>query len=135
MQHIEGLACMAHAVTEYADQKYNGFDPQQPSSMLADEIVSLYFKSLSLLEVGLYVAQQYWQSYSASSSSEGVEHEKHLTVQLNDAVQWMRDKFNACLKRAQSIQDRQSVQNCCVEKILYDRALEMVKKRSFFFFF
>ncbi|KAI9362641.1 kinase-like domain-containing protein [Pilaira anomala] len=128
MKHIEGLACMAHAVTEYADQKYNLFDPQQPSSMLADEIVSLYFKSLSLLEVGLYVAQQYWQNYSnssSSSSSEVVENEKNLTVQLNDAVQWMRDKFNECLKRAQSIQDRQSVQNCCVEKILYDRALEM----------
>lgn len=116
---------MAHAVTDYADQKYALFDLQQSKhdSVLGDEAVVLYLKSLSILELGLNVAQEYWQQYILE---DGVE-KGHMTAALNDAVQWMRDKFNDCLKRAESIKDKHSMYNSCVEKLLYDKALEMVK--------
>lgn len=116
MKHIERLACMAHAVAEYADQKYNS----KQDASIADEAVVLYLKSLAILELGLNVAQQYWQNYVSDGN------EKNITTSLNDAVQWMREKFNECLKRAESIKDKHSLENSCVEKLLYDRALEMV---------
>lgn len=124
---------MAHAVTEYADQKYALFD-QQPKqdSVLGDEAVVLYLKSLSILELGLNVAQEYWQQYILE---DGQVEKSHMTAALNDAVQWMRDKFNDCLKRAESIKDKHALYNSCVEKLLYDKALEMVNYISFLFFF
>lgn len=112
---------MAHAVAEYADQKYNN---GKGDALKADEAVVLYLKSLAILELGLNVAQQYWQNYVADG------HEKNMTTPLNDAVQWMREKFNECLKRAESIKDRHSLENSCVEKLLYDRALEMASKKK-----
>ncbi|GAA5796108.1 hypothetical protein HPULCUR_001477 [Helicostylum pulchrum] len=124
MKHIERLACMAHAVTEYADQKYALFDNQpKQDSILGDEAVVLYLKSLSILELGLSIAQDYWQQYILEDGQE--KSSSNMTAALNDAVQWMRDKFNDCLKRAESIKDKHSIYNSCVEKLLYDKALEM----------
>jgi serine/threonine-protein kinase ULK/ATG1 len=120
MKHIERLACMAHAVSKYGDQKYDLLTVQK-DALIADEAVVLYLKSLAILELGLNVAQHYWQQ--CSDVEEG---DKNVMTSLNDAVQWMRDKFNECLKRAESIKDKHSVENSCVEKLLYDRALEMV---------
>ncbi|KAI8070253.1 kinase-like domain-containing protein [Thamnidium elegans] len=123
MKHIERLACMAHAVTEYADQKCGLFDNQpKQDSILGDEAVVLYLKSLSILEFGLNLAQEYWQQYILE---DGQGKSNNTTAALNDAVQWMRDKFNDCLKRAESIKDKHSIYNSCVEKLLYDKALEM----------
>ncbi|KAI7889779.1 kinase-like domain-containing protein [Mucor mucedo] len=107
MKHIERLACMAHAVAEYADQKYK--------TNKTEEAVVLYLKSLSILESGLNIAQQYWQANDL---------EKDIQP-LNEAVQWMREKFNECLKRAESIKEHGQTLDSCVEKLLYDRALEM----------
>jgi serine/threonine-protein kinase ULK/ATG1 len=45
------------------------------------------------------------------------------------AVQWMRERFNECLDRAQAAKNKcedENGGNACVEKLLYDRALEMV---------
>lgn len=112
MRHIERLACMAHAVAEYADQKYK--DPTK-----AEEAVILYLKSLAILESGLNVAQQYWQNDVHTMGEE-----KNLQA-LNEAVQWMREKFNECLKRAETVKEQQHRVDSCVEKLLYDRALEM----------
>lgn len=121
MKHIERLACMAHAVSKYGDQKYELYTTGASGG---EEASALYLKSLSILELGLNVAQQYWQNYLIE------EDDKNLQTLLNDAVQWMRDKFNVCLKRAETI--KESLVEVSVEKLLYDRALEMVKKKKMY---
>lgn len=48
---------------------------------------------------------------------------------LPTAVQWMRERFNECLDRASYAKNKcedENAVNACVEKLLYDRALEMV---------
>ena len=123
IKHIERLACMAHAVSKYGDQKYELLNNnQKEDNQTADEAVILYLKSLSILELGLNVAQQYWQNYILEDDNE----KSANTTTLNDAVQWMREKFNECLKRAESIKDKHTIENSSVEKLLYDRALEIV---------
>jgi serine/threonine-protein kinase ULK/ATG1 len=130
MKHIERLACMAHAVSKYGDQKFTAYNNNEKEDVVAaDEAVVLYLKALAILELGLNVAQRYWQQYILEENGE--KNNNNLTTCLNDAVQWMRDKFNECLKRAESIKDKHSIENSCVEKLLYDRALEMVKKKSY----
>lgn len=121
MKRIERLACMAHAVAKYGDQKYELLNQKEGDvAILAEEAVCLYVKSLALLETGLYVAQQYWHQHRMED-----EDDKKSISLLNDAVQWMRDKFNECLDRAERIK-YETTDGACVEKILYDRALEMV---------
>ncbi|KAI9468098.1 MAG: kinase-like domain-containing protein [Benjaminiella poitrasii] len=127
MKRMERLACMAHAVATFGDQKYDS--RQHPS-----EAVALYVKALALLEEGLYVAQEYWQ--------EEEEKRREVAIGLNDAVQWMRDRFNGCLDRAERVHKEEEKiardkkreeteaaaveeENCIVEKLLYNRALEM----------
>jgi serine/threonine-protein kinase ULK/ATG1 len=131
MKRIERLACMAHAVAKYGDLKYESLNQKEGDvTILAEEALSLYVKSLALLEMGLYIAQQYWHQHRMDD-----EDDKKSISLLNDAVQWMRDKFNECLDRAESIKC-EPTDSICVEKLLYDRALEMVyikrkkKKRS-----
>lgn len=119
LKHIERLACMSFAVSSFGDMKYETYVNQQ-KEMDGDDAVALYFKSLALLELGLNVAQQYWQNYI-------LEEDKNQTNQLNDNVQWMRDKFNEYLKKAEFGKDKPV--NASVEKLLYDRALEMVSKK------
>ncbi|KAI8378663.1 kinase-like domain-containing protein [Choanephora cucurbitarum] len=112
LRKIERLSCMAHAVAQYGDQRY-----KQQEAM--EEVVALYVKSLELLEDGLVIAQQYWHQHMMDDDEE----RKSLASPLNDVVQWMRDKFNECLDRAESIKVDSA--DVCVEKLLYDRALEM----------
>lgn len=134
MKKIERLACMANAVAKYGDQKYELYQ-KEATSLLAEETVAIFVKALALLEKGLYIAQQYWHQ----EVNEDEDERKVMTEPLNDAVQWMRDKFNECLDKAESIKIETSDQTC-VEKLLYDKALEMVTNRrkkvirSFFFF-
>jgi serine/threonine-protein kinase ULK/ATG1 len=121
MKRIERLACMAHAVAKYGDKKYDLLNQKEGNvAILAEEAVSLYVKSLALLEMGLDIAQQYWHQHRVDE-----EEDKKSVVLLNDAVQWMRDKFNDCLDRAESIK-YEATDSSCVEKLLYDCALEMV---------
>ncbi|KAI8075914.1 kinase-like domain-containing protein [Gilbertella persicaria] len=120
MKKIERLSCMAHAVAKYGDQKYDALH-QKEDVLLAEEAVALYVKSLALLEMGLFIAQQYWHQHMIEVDE---EERKNMATPLNDAVQWMRDKFNECLDRAESIKV-DATDAICVEKLLYDRALEM----------
>lgn len=122
MKKIEKLACMANAVSKYGDQKYEQYQ-KEGSRVLAEETVAIFVKALALLENGLYIAQQYWHQ----QVNEDDDEKKVMTEPLNDAVQYMRDKFNECLDKAESIKVETSDQTC-VEKLLYDKALEMVSK-------
>ncbi|KAI8380214.1 kinase-like domain-containing protein [Blakeslea trispora] len=120
MKEIERLSCMAHAVAKYGDQKYEALN-QREEGVWMEEAVALYVKSLELLEDGLLIAQQYWSQHMMEVDD---EERKNVATPLNDVVQWMRDKFNECLDRAESIKV-DSADHVCVEKLLYDRALEM----------
>ncbi|CAO3596450.1 unnamed protein product [Absidia cylindrospora] len=116
---------------------------------LATEALVLHLKALALLELGLDMARKYWHR-RPSSNPEQQQHQRHDRQQparetpssrspatrLNDVVQWMRERFNECLDRASvekskceqsdtSSYDSSSGNNPCVEKLLYDRALEM----------
>ncbi|KAI7899255.1 kinase-like domain-containing protein [Cokeromyces recurvatus] len=121
MNQIERLACMAYAVATLGDQRY---DTHTTIPIQLSETMALYVKALSLLEEGLYIAQEYWQEIEEDE----IERKEELTIRLNDTVQWMRDRFNSCLDRAERIHkvvDHAIEESCIVEKLLYNRALEM----------
>ncbi|KAI8149366.1 kinase-like domain-containing protein [Fennellomyces sp. T-0311] len=125
MKMIERIACMAHAVARFADSKYDQLIAGKAANeaLLAEETMVLHIKALSLLEIGLSTARQFWSRISDDNL-------RTASVRLNDAVQWMRERFNECLDRASFAgtkceNDDQNNINTCVEKLLYDRALEM----------
>ncbi|CDH54575.1 serine threonine protein kinase [Lichtheimia corymbifera JMRC:FSU:9682] len=126
MKTIERAACMAHAVACFADGKYDQLVQGRLSSneaLVAEEAMVLYIKSLSLLELGMNTARHYWNQLLDDTT-------RIASVRLNDAVQWMRERFNECLDRASFAGskchgDSQITPGACVEKLLYDRALEM----------
>lgn len=130
MKTIERAACMAHAVACFADGKYDQLVQGRLSSneaLVAEEAMVLYIKSLSLLELGMNTARHYWNQLLDDTT-------RIASVRLNDAVQWMRERFNECLDRASFAGskchgDSQITAGACVEKLLYDRALEMVRER------
>ncbi|CAO0790614.1 unnamed protein product [Mucor circinelloides] len=132
IKRIEGMACMAHAVAKYGDQKYellqNSNNASGDMKTLSDETSALFLKALALIEVGLSVAQQYWCSDLIDIEDE--EERKLVAGRLYDAVQWMREKFNESLERAESIETDMNASanvnnSAFVDKLLYDRALEM----------
>ncbi|KAI7879377.1 kinase-like protein [Lichtheimia hyalospora FSU 10163] len=126
MKTIEKAACMAHAVACFADGKYDQLVQGRLSSneaLVAEEAMVLYIKSLSLLELGMNTARHYWNQLLDDTT-------RIASVRLNDAVQWMRERFNECLDKASFAgskcnSDSQITAGACVEKLLYDRALEM----------
>jgi serine/threonine-protein kinase ULK/ATG1 len=129
---IERAACMAHAVAKYGDQKFEALSQDKADENTAEEGCSLHLKALTLLEMGLDLARTYWQQ------QEDEENERKNFARLNDAVQWMRERFNGCLERA-SIEnakiDPVSPRNIIVDKLIFDRALEMVSLYRFIYLF
>ncbi|ORZ00507.1 kinase-like domain-containing protein [Syncephalastrum racemosum] len=122
MQTIERVACMAQVVANFGDTKFDLLN-QRHEPVLAEETMVLHIKALALLELGLDTAKQYWSTLSDEGGA--------APARLNDAVQWMRERFNDCLERA-SLAGNQFEREAlamgtgvCVEKLLYDRALEM----------
>ncbi|KAI8341930.1 kinase-like domain-containing protein [Chlamydoabsidia padenii] len=134
---IEKAACMGHAVAKFADTKFellvSGHGGTNESN-LAGEALVLHLKALSLLELGFEMAKKYWHRRRFSDNQQESS-SRSSAVRLNDAVQWMRERFNECLDRASfekskcdqmdSTNSDSSGNNPCVEKLLYDRALEM----------
>ncbi|KAI8381091.1 kinase-like domain-containing protein [Radiomyces spectabilis] len=124
MKQIEKAACMAHAVAKFADLKFEQLvsGRSMNEAVIAEEAMVLHIKALSLLQLGMDTARQYWSRLSE-------EQVKPISIRLNDVVQWIRDRFNECLDRAtfagkKCEQDDQYGTGACVEKLLYDRALE-----------
>ncbi|KAM3581837.1 Serine/threonine-protein kinase [Umbelopsis sp. WA50703] len=140
IKQIEEAACKAHAVAQFADSKFalvQEFEADQPTDetvlpdpshipVLSEEALVLYIKALALLESGMTIAKDYW---SRVSSNEPAQNQPRVApIRLNSAVQWMRERFNECLDRAQAAKNKcedENGGNACVEKLLYDRALEM----------
>ncbi|KAI9309221.1 kinase-like domain-containing protein [Cunninghamella echinulata] len=162
---IERIACMGHAVAKFADMKFellmNGRHSQQQQhphhiglnnnnnndSILAAEALALHVKALALLELGFKTAKLYWKKYHMDLQQQNqLQHQQNgkepmvsRSIRLNDAVQWMRERFNECLDRAtfenskcdqDEFNEGLNGNGACVEKLLYDRALELSRSAA-----
>ncbi|KAG0010988.1 Serine/threonine-protein kinase, partial [Entomortierella chlamydospora] len=137
LQSIEDTAHKAYVISQFADSKMEGSRPldeldyspsedHEPSrgSILAEEAFFLYLRALALLQAGMNVARQYWEERRQES--------KPASTRLNNGVQWIRDRFNECLEKAESAKVRSGIDNreesgVVIEKLIYERALELSK--------
>ncbi|KAG0352791.1 Serine/threonine-protein kinase, partial [Gamsiella multidivaricata] len=135
VQSIEDTAHKAYVVSQFADSKMEGVPPldgldyspsEEPSrdSILAEEAFFLYLRALALLQAGMDVARQYWE--------ERRQEAKPASMRLNSGVQWVRDRFNECLEKAEAAKarsgiDRREESGVVIEKLIYERALELSK--------
>jgi serine/threonine-protein kinase ULK2 len=94
----------------------------EADAMICEEALALYIKSLTLLQKSMDLAARYW----ARRGGTGV-----ASSRLNNAVQWGRERFNETLEKADFVKskipmDRRETNVVATEKLIYDRALEMV---------
>lgn len=99
--------------------------PVQDMALLSEEAMTLYLKVLALLQRCMDVVSEYKKNPQAST-----------TTRINAAVQWVREKFNECLEKAEFVKDRLEEarsgghrfheSGIVAEKLLYDKALELV---------
>lgn len=147
MREIEDVAQRSNVVYQFAEMKLfqviplsssTGTNPpSSPSSRrnswknslltdeadatLCSEALSLYVKSLTLLQKSMDLAARYWQRRGGTGIA---------SARLNNAVQWGRERFNETLEKADFVKSKippsHPAQNPAPEKLIYDRALEMV---------
>ncbi|CAI4061558.1 serine/threonine protein kinase ATG1 SKDI_07G0850 [Saccharomyces kudriavzevii IFO 1802] len=113
--------------------------PLSEMVLLCNEAIVLYMKALSILSKSMQVTSNWWYE----------SQEKSCSLRVNVLVQWLREKFNECLEKAdflrlkindlrfksasevdenQTLEDKVSVEEpVYLEKLLYDRALEISK--------
>ncbi|KAJ3037464.1 Serine/threonine-protein kinase [Rhizophlyctis rosea] len=146
----------ANAVHQLADahSRLAADTPSRPSSSptqttsssystLLEETLSLYLHALSLYQLSMDVAKNLWEKqrssipshntlpylFTLSASTTAANPE---LVTLNTTVAWVRDRFNECLEKAEtvrhvlaSIEGGDESEGRCVEKVVYERALEV----------
>ncbi|KAJ2494668.1 Serine/threonine-protein kinase, partial [Coemansia sp. RSA 2052] len=159
IRRMEGLAYKAHSMGFLADTKWRVIadragtakkpraadaltDPEggylSPSDVSIEEAFVLYLRALSLLHRAMIEASRYWAGLhrgASSQSSAGSSSSTAVTVSaaFNGAVQWVRDKFNECLDRAEALKQRasgdelDSVSQISIVQILYEQALALSK--------
>ncbi|KAK9768413.1 Serine/threonine-protein kinase [Basidiobolus ranarum] len=138
IKRIENSAYKANAVLHLANLKFEELTPPHPESTkeiesstneegtekVGAEAFALYLKALAILQSGLDAAKKYWDNTARNRS--GI---KSTSLRLNDAVQWMREKFNESLEKADFVKLKVLINDesgICVEKLMYDYALETV---------
>jgi serine/threonine-protein kinase ULK/ATG1 len=106
--------------------------PQLLSSdeaQLATECLLLYIKALAFLLHGINRAKAFWEAKVAVAPPAGEP--VTSSPELNEAVQWLRQRFNECHDKADYVKGRigegQQVAAVSADKLIYDRALEMVR--------
>ncbi|RIB16110.1 kinase-like domain-containing protein [Gigaspora rosea] len=150
VKKIEDYARKAHVVYQFANTKLDQLLPPLPTASselmnghavstesaagIAHEACVLYLKSLSLLQSAMDSAGEYWTRINEKQSNK--PDGKGASPRFNQAVQWVRKRFNECLEKAEYIKSRYlseeetNVNGCFVEKLLYDRALEMSRQAA-----
>lgn len=133
---LESLATKAHAVNLFADVKFSQLIPSPPSSdgvdddilhqndilppkmvkAISEEGVVLYVKTLSLLARGMAVASEWWydqfenkaqmETSGENPASQALMKHSNSIPKINELVQWIREKFNECLEKAEFIRLR-----------------------------
>ncbi|CAG8739294.1 1147_t:CDS:2, partial [Dentiscutata heterogama] len=150
VKKIEDYARKAHVVYQYANTKLDQLLPPLPTASselmnghtvsaesaarMAHEACVLYLKSLSLLQSAMDSAGEYWTRINEKqpNNPDG----KGASPRFNHAVQWVRNRFNECLEKAECTKSRylseeeMNVNGCFVEKLLYDKALEMSRQAA-----
>lgn len=158
VSQLESLATKAHVVNLYAEVKFSQLIPSPPSAnsyaieeededpadylnhlppevvkQLADEAVLLYVKTLSLLAKAMNIASEWWHNNSNNPSQ-----------RLNEIVQWIRERFNEVLGKAEFVKLKLQEANkklretnpdlkdekIYAERLIYDRALEIAKNTA-----
>ncbi|KAF8945725.1 Serine/threonine-protein kinase [Haplosporangium gracile] len=140
LQSIEDTAHKAYVVSQFADSKMQGIRPldemgfspsedHEPSrdSLLAEEAFFLYLRALALLQAGMDAARHYWEEKRQDT--------KPASMRLNSGVQWIRDRFNECLEKAEAARLRSGIDHrdesgVVIEKLIYERALELSKSAA-----
>lgn len=167
---LESIATKAHAINLFADVKFSQLIPSPPSNddldddlvhqndllppriikTISEEGVVLYVKTLSLLAKGMSIASEWWYSQidnglDQSSINDNSFNSNSNIARINELVQWIRDKFNESLEKAEFIklrlqevenldtsnfEDSQGTQKIIAEKLIFDRALEMSRNAA-----
>lgn len=143
---LESLATKAHAVLLFAEVKFSqlvplqddGAEPLPPAMVktVAEEGGVLYLKTLLLLVKAMHIALLWWNTHRNST--------RPTDPKLNELVQWIRDRFNESLERAEYVRVRLAEANAqlgepqgesagpavVAEKLIFDRALEMLRNAA-----
>lgn len=135
---LEDLATKAKVIGIFAEVKFSQLVPTGPGNDLApeslvvvsQEAVVLYVKTLSLLSLAMNSASIWWKNNGRENAS----------PRLVDTVQWIRDKFNESLERAEhaqsqiyrhaSVANKLKVNAITSEKLIFDRAMEMSRNAA-----
>lgn len=157
---LEMLATMAHSISIFAEVKFKQLIPMPPSLMndpfgtatsgiiesvkfndnlpqdqilvIGKEGLSLYVKVLSLLAEAMKMAGEWWKSNPLASTTSG-------NGELNELVQWIRNRFNESFEKAEFIRLKMAELDSnlvlgndteLANKLIFDRALEMSKKAA-----
>ncbi len=160
---LESLATKAHVINLFAEVKFSQLIPSPPSSNsyaiededdvqahddmnnlppdvvknLADEACLLYVKTLSLLAKAMNIASEWWHNNGNKPDQ-----------RLNEIVQWIRERFNEVLEKAEFVKmklqdankrlgesmdyfsDKRTDDKIFAERLIYDRALEIAKNTA-----
>ncbi|ODV77800.1 Pkinase-domain-containing protein [Suhomyces tanzawaensis NRRL Y-17324] len=188
LRKLESIATKAHSINLFADVKFSQLIPSPPSiegidddllhqndmlpprmvRTISEEGVALYVKTLSCLAKGMTVASDWWYHQYDREDSGLVDTDSgfsnrqttlETSVKINELVQWIREKFNECLERAEFIKLRLEEANSSLnreyemgnkegftnskvalepiesnkvmaEKLIFDRALEMSRNAA-----
>ncbi|KAK6464503.1 Serine/threonine-protein kinase ATG1 [Scheffersomyces coipomensis] len=182
LQKLETLATKSHAIKLFADVKFSQLIPSPPSSdgfdddllhpndmlpptmikAISEEGVALYVKTLSILNRGMSIASDWWYSSQAEQQQQQSQSDlrnmrsdaSKAQIRINDLVQWIREKFNESLEKAEFIKQRleeakrliaedQIISSRSIspgfddeddkvmaEKLIFDRALEISRNAA-----
>ncbi|KAJ1801482.1 Serine/threonine-protein kinase [Coemansia sp. RSA 2399] len=122
------------------------------SDISIEEAFALYLRALALLHYATIEASRYWRSVhgppvgsgstnknskqggaSIGSSTEPGSGSVTVSAAFNNAVQWVRNKFNECLERAEMLKqlangnELDNVAQVPVVQVLYEQALALSK--------
>ncbi|KAJ2721389.1 Serine/threonine-protein kinase [Coemansia sp. Benny D115] len=108
-----------------------------PSDISIEEAFVLYLRSLSLLHCAMREASRYWAEIHRLNHHHHQQQNRTATVTVsaafNNAVQWVRAKFNQCLDRAEALKqlanghELDNVAQVSVVQVLYEQALALGK--------
>lgn len=142
IRHLDSLTTKAKAINMFAEVKYTQIIPLDeadsnrdlsPDAMVivAREALALYLKTLSLLSKVMNEASVWWKSRSSTENMSP-------SSKLIEMVQWIRDKFNESLEKAEYVKEQinkysslsseavvASGRNITAEKLVFDHAMEM----------
>lgn len=141
LRELESIATKAHAINLFAGVKFSQLIPSPPSSegndslfqhtdqlppkmvkTISEEGVVLYVKTLSLFAKGMKLASDWWSlHYDRDEISGDNKLVRSLNMQtslrINELVQWIREKFNECLEKAEFIKLRLQEANLSLSKL------------------